>query len=55
MELNVNEIAAQFDISKSEAKRIDAVVYTFDGFVVVWESESWWRDESQPAIKEAKA
>ena len=46
LKLNINEIAAQFDISESEAERIDAKVDSIEDFIAVWGGESWWCDEN---------
>jgi len=43
----INDIAARFDISETEAKRIAETVKNERQFVDVWENQVWWTDEHQ--------
>jgi hypothetical protein len=42
--IDINDIAARFDISNDEADRICAMVTNEDEFIAIWENEEWWTD-----------
>jgi hypothetical protein len=46
--MNIQEIAARFNITTEESDRIAATVENEAEFVTVWENTDWWTDENMP-------
>tara|TARA_R110000851_G_scaffold136602_1_gene272205 strand:+ start:490 stop:633 length:144 start_codon:yes stop_codon:yes gene_type:complete len=44
--MNIQEIAARFDITTEESDRIAETAATEAEFVATWENTDWWTDEN---------